>query len=185
MTKQFQFLLSRAKFSSGEAKNWVCWVVTIPSASVQRILKKSISNPSIQSKLKRHYPWKDVFVHSTSIPDHWSRCKAIAEHPDSHTKSNTDHNSMGTIHKYGSKCRFLLLQIQKFVSEVDIWRKCRFSLVDLEGLEATWRSEFFTSSEEIVVTQHTKKSDRLHQNFAQESKNWNCFVTNERSRGTA
>ena len=78
---------------------------------------------------------------------------------------------MGTIHKYGSKCRFLLLQIQKFVSEVDIWRKCRFSLVDLEGLEATRRSEIFTSSEEIVVTQHTKKSDRWHQNFAQESKN--------------
>ena len=62
-----------------------------------------------------------------------SRYTAISEHP----KSNTDHDSMGTVHKYGSKCRFLLLQIQKFVSEVDIWRKCRFSLVDLEGLEAT------------------------------------------------
>ena len=42
-------------------------------------------------------------------------------------------------------------------SEVDFWDKDLFSRIDLEGLESSNRSGFFTSPEEILTTQHTRK----------------------------
>ena len=62
-------------------------------------------------------------------------------------------------------------------SEVDFWDKDLCSLVELEGLESSNRSEFFTSSGGIVNTQHTRKSAPSDQISSQERENCNDFVT--------
>ena len=43
-------------------------------------------------------------------------------------------------------------------SEVDFWDKDLCRLIDLEGLESSNRSGFFTSPEGNLTTQHTRKS---------------------------
>ena len=49
--------------------------------------------------------------------------------------------------------------------------------MDLEGLELGYRSEIFTRSEEILATQHTRKSASSDQNSSQERPEGIFFVT--------
>ena len=62
-------------------------------------------------------------------------------------------------------------------SEVDFGSKDLCSLLELEGLESSNRSEIFTSSEGIVDAQHTRKSASPDQNSSQGSSKCNFFAS--------
>ena len=62
-------------------------------------------------------------------------------------------------------------------SEVDFWDKDLCTLIGLEGLESSNRSQIFTSSGGILNAQHTRKSASSDQNSSQERLEGIFFVT--------
>ena len=62
-------------------------------------------------------------------------------------------------------------------SEVDFWNKVLCSVIELERLESSNRSGFFTSPEGTLTTQHTRKSAPPLQISSQERGNCNDFAS--------